>query len=122
MSRCPRCTRDVDAHPAGECLDRWVHKAFLGKSLPASETPPHYSGNIGPDDDTIEELLAADKWPDGATLSKRSGSTSWCVSTGDVVLAEGDVNGLAVCRAAVKCPPGGKVKLIVTYMRSPYSR
>ena len=117
MSSCPRCTRDVDDHPAGECLDRWVHRAFLGKSLPATETPPRYSGNIGP---AIDELLDAEKWPDGAQLSKRSDSTSWCVSTGDGVLAEGDGIGLAVCRAAVKCPPGGRTKLIVSFMSLPY--
>ena len=115
MPSCPRCSRYVDDHPAGNCLDRWVHKAFLGKSWPATETPPRYSGNIGP---AIDQLLDTEKWPDGAKLSK-SGGSRWLVRTDQEVLAEGNGVGLAVCRAALKCPPGGKAKLTATYMPLP---
>ena len=46
---CPRCHEPPDTHPSGDCLNRWVHEAFFGKTLGPDERPPYYE-NEGLDD------------------------------------------------------------------------
>ena len=111
MSECPECGVPATEHPAGGCLDRWVHTAFLGRTLTAHEQAPPYSAD--PRHPALDDLINAPRWPEafavmqttlgctvGVKVSESPGYENY-----DVIAAAGNFP-LAVCRAAVCAPLG----------------
>lgn len=105
---CSRCRRSIDTHPADGCLDRWIHEAFFGHAVTAdTDNVPPYSTI-----DAVDALLDAQRWPTKAVLLCRP--AGWFVLVDNAALAAADSPALAVCRAALKIPPGGQDRLTVT--------
>ena len=105
VPRCPECGECATEHPAGRCLDRWVHTAFLGRTLTLLEQPPPYS--TVPQHPALEDVIKAPQWPEefavmqtslGCTVGRRL-STSIGYEDYEVVAAADNLP-LAVCRAA----------------------
>jgi hypothetical protein len=112
--RCPRCRARADEHREGECLDRWVHEAFLGKRLAEAETPPPYSQNLVTP--LFDDVVDHEGWPRNWALTKTGDGWAVGEKTTQYTLtpaAEGEWVMLAVCRAAMCAPDWGDVKLEV---------
>jgi hypothetical protein len=104
--RCPSCGCEATVHVAGECLDRWVHQTFLGRTLSENETPPPYSS--WPQQPCLHDVIHAPRWAESAAVMQTSEGCTVGVSVGRSadyihfgVITTANNLPLAVCRAAV---------------------
>ena len=112
---CPFCGSLAHVHAASPCLDRWVHRTFLGRALGEHQQAPPYSAT--PRQQCLEEVIQAPRWPEtfavmqtslGCTVGRLAGclmQVSEPYIDYDIVAAADNLP-LAVCRAAVCAPPG----------------
>ena len=104
-SRCPYCATAAAEHPAGECLDRWVHQEFLGKAVAVNEAVPPYSRS--PRQRCLDDLISAPRWAEGMVVMQTiAGCSVGILKRKDSayeyykILATGQSLPLAICRAA----------------------
>ena len=117
---CPYCGTAAAEHPAGECLDRWVHQEFLGKSVAVDKGVPPYSRS--PRHSCLDDLIRAPRWAEGTAVMQ---TIEGC-SVGILMRKEGGYEHyeivataqslpLAICRAAVcGVPSSGTKSLRIT--------
>jgi hypothetical protein len=116
---CPSCGTKATNHVAGECLDRWVHESFLGRSLAKHETPPPYSSL--PQHPCLQDVINALKWSESVAVMQTSDGCTVGLHVGRSgdylhfeVLVSADRLPLAVCRAAVcGLATGGENPLVI---------
>ena len=103
---CPYCGTASVEHPAGECLDRWVHQEFLEKSVAGDEAVPPYSRS--PRHPCLDDLVRAPRWAEGmAVMQTIEGCSVGILVRKDSayehyeVVATGQSLPLAICRAAI---------------------
>jgi hypothetical protein len=103
---CPVCRLQATVHPAGHCLDRWVHVAFLQQAVENDLQVPPYSAM--PQQRCLDAVTNAPRWPDSfAVIHTSQGSTVGRRVRADAehlyfhIVAAADNLPLAICRAAV---------------------
>ena len=116
VPKCPECGVLATSHPAGRCLDRWVHTAFLGRTLTLHEQPPPYSTT--PRHPALENVINAPLWPEAFAVMQTSlGCTVGRKVAGSIdyqhyrIVAAADSLPLCVCRASLCASPPGDTAL-----------
>ena len=104
--KCPFCGTPSTEHPAGECLDRWVHQQFLGRVVAGAETVPPYSRV--PQHPCLADVIRAAKWAESAAVMQTAAGCSVGILVREDgayehyhIVASGESLPLAICRAAV---------------------
>jgi hypothetical protein len=103
---CPHCGTASTEHPAGECLDRWVHAEFLRKSVASDEAVPPYSRS--PRHSCLNDLIRARRWAEGTAVMQTIAGCSVGILTRKEsgyehyqIVATAQSLPLAICRAAI---------------------